>query len=491
MSRLIFNKYISVFKRITILCVVFSIVLSCSSTNEKAFQGKENKKYRKENVDSIFEKLNEKIDNNVDEGNILNSSPLEVERGLNQEVVDVKNSPEEVVSELLEKPFKTLNVAIVIPLTGKYASVGDMVVNSAILNVTTSKYENNLKINIYDIGKLSNNWRENEEVKRLLLDGNDIVIGSIFEDTTQKLLSVLPKEVQFISFINNNNLLNKYKNLSIMSADDTYKFLSLFEYLNNYKRTFLSVLLPSTKKGYNLDKIIKKLAKDNNITVINSHFYQVGDKLSMTFAVSRLNQLFDATFFIDENGELFTENIKQKNKQINKNETTKVETKRVNTNSIFIDANENDLSTILSLLDTMGILERDVQIFSSAIVDFDKITFKDAELVNFIGYNYNFISHFNTSFKKDFAVSPNYLAYMTYDTLSMLNYLSNKTALTPEEWFDESGFRGILDEFRFSRNGNVERKMGLYHKKSGGFMCIYNPNYYYNILGEKISVDSF
>ena len=229
MSRLIFNKYISVFKRITILCVVFSIVLSCSSTNEKAFQGKENKKYRKENIDSIFEKLNEKIDNNVDEGNILNSSPLEVERGLNQEVVDVKNSPEEVVSELLEKPFKTLNVAIVIPLTGKYASVGDMVVNSAILNVTTSKYENNLKINIYDIGKLSNNWRENEEVKRLLLDGNDIVIGSIFEDTTQKLLSVLPKEVQFISFINNNNLLNKYKNLSIMSADDTYKFLSLFE----------------------------------------------------------------------------------------------------------------------------------------------------------------------------------------------------------------------------------------------------------------------
>ena len=211
----------------------------------------------------------------------------------------------------------------------------------------------------------------------------------------------------------------------------------------------------------------------------------------MTFAVSRLNQLFDATFFIDENGELFTENIKQKNKQINKNETTKVETKRVNTNSIFIDANENDLSTILSLLDTMGILEKDVQIFSSAIVDFDKITFKDAELVNFIGYNYNFISHFNTSFKKDFAVFPNYLAYMTYDTLSMLNYLSNKTALTPEEWFDESGFRGILDEFRFSRNGNVERKMGLYHKKSGGFMCIYNPNYYYNILGEKISVDSF
>jgi hypothetical protein len=418
----------------------------------------------------------------------------EVDELLSNKTTIVEDTADDVVSKFLSNNSKKINIALVIPTTGQYASIGEMVVDTAMITNINSKFNNTATINVYDIGKLPNkNWQNNSEVQRLFKDGNNVIIGSIFADTTKKLLSVLPKDVQFISFLNDDSLTKDYPNLTVMSADDSYRLFSLFECLAGYKRTYLSVILPATKKGYNLDKLIKKLASQNDIMVLSSQFYQNNSQTSIATAVRGINRKFSATYLIDEDGKFITENIRNNKKndleQVEKNSLSTLEKQTVSTNAIYIDADEKNLATVLSSLREAGILDRDVWIFTSAVIDAGSLLSNDFENVNFVGYNYDYIDVFNKTFKNKFNKTPNYFSYITYDVLSMINYISNETNMLPNDWFKEDGFRGILDEFRFARDGNVERRMNIYNIKNNNLTRSYVPDYYYKLYGVKTPAD--
>ena len=175
-------------------CTKYNFVkLSKSSYVEKQKELQKENKQNKNNEKNIKDKTEQKQDN------IL--STTEEELDINNTVI-VKDSATEIVEEKLAKPFTTLNVAVIAPVSGKYESIGSSIVESAMLYSADAKYQNTMNINIYNIGKLSGkNWKEQEEVKRLINDGNDIIIGSVFADATEKLLSVLPNDVIFISFL--------------------------------------------------------------------------------------------------------------------------------------------------------------------------------------------------------------------------------------------------------------------------------------------------
>ena len=445
----------------------------------------ENKQHNKSN-ETQSNGLNEQNEDNVLS---INKEDLDI-----NDTVVVKDSATEIVEEKLSKPFTTLNVAIIAPVSGKYASIGNTIIESAMLHSSNTKYQNTMNINIYDIGKLSGkNWKEQDEVKRLINDGNDIVIGSVFANATEKLLSILPQDTIFITFLNDAKFISKYPNVIISSIDDSFRFLSLFEYLNDNNRKFLSLLLPTTKTGYNVDKIIRRLAKDNGITIMSSQFYQPKNSQSISSAIRSTKNTFSATYIMDENGNLITENIKVKKKKqsITQNamENESYETVVITTNGIYIEGDEDDLREIISTFNREGILDKDIQLFSNAIIDFDKTIINNLEQIKFVGYNYNVISSFNKKFKEKFSHLPNYFAYMTYDTLSMISYLSNETNLKPSDIYGDDGFRGILDEFRFARTGNIERRMSIYELTNGNLILKYTPDYYYRINGLRMPTE--
>ena len=61
--------------------------------------------------------------------------------------------------------------------------------------------------------------------------------------------------------------------------------------------------------------------------------------------------------------------------------------------------------------------------------------------------------------------------------------------MLPNDWFKEDGFRGILDEFRFARDGNVERRINIYNIKNNSLARNYVPDYYYKLYGVKTPAD--
>ena len=485
MSRLSFLKHKIV--KICILALSLTILCislpSCTKSNFVKLSKSEYTAVQNENRQNKANNLAINNDTMQSQDNILSMKKDELD--VNDTIV-VKDSAVEIVEEKLAKPFKTINIAIIAPVSGKYAGVGNAIVESAMLYSSKAKYQNTININIYDIGKLSGkNWKENSEVKRLINDGNDIVIGSVFATTTEKLLSVLPSEVLFITFLNDATFTDKYPNVIISSIDDSFRFLSLFEHLNDNNRKFVSLLLPTTKAGYNVDKVARRLAQDNGIIIMGSQFYQPKNQQSISSAVKNLKNAFSATYMVDENGNFITENIKikKKNKRNEEDKTENYEKVIVKTNSIYMEGDEEDLQEVMSIFDKIGILDKDIKLFSNTIINFDNSIINNLEQINFIGYNYDVIHQFNDEFKKKFSHLPNYFAYMTYDTLAVINYLSNETSLKPSDIYGDDGFRGVLDEFRFARTGHIERRMSIYELKNGNLVIKYTPDYYYRING--------
>ena len=417
--------------------------------------------------------------------NLYNTSEQEAKEATTTQINQIVSDPTNIVDDRLKSSLKSLNIAVVVPTSGQYKSISTSIVESAMLAINGSKYRDTGKINIYNIGKLpATNWKEDNEVQRLIADNNDIIIGSVFEDTTKKLLSVLPEDKLFISFINKDDLAKKYPNLIIASMNDGYKVMSLLKYLKDYKRQFISLILPATTKGYQMDKMFRTLAAQCEVFVINSQFYQPKSKISIASAVRNIDKTFTATYLIDENGKFQLETYKQSQadkkaaQRLENNGTTIKQMQQVETNAVYIDADEPDLLRIFAMMDSHGLTNKNVQFISNAVFDVSKPSGVLSNDVLYIGYNYQFIDMFNKQYKSIFQHEPNYFAYITYDVLSILFYTANLGDMLPRVLYNENGFRGILDEFRFTREGTTERRFGIYQIKNGNIVKTFVPEDY-------------
>ena len=476
----------SVVNKITFYFIISLSLFSCNKQQstylispKPSEQFKQDVKHYKDENDMVYGERYGNFSERKNENNDKALSANEIDVNLIQ-INKMEYNPTNVVDNLLIAPTRRLNVAIIAPLSGQYSALGNMVAESAMLAVSKSKYNNSGSIKIYSIGQLAEkNWKDNKEVKRLIEDDNDVIIGSFFADTTEKLLSILPENKLFISFINNNDLAERYANLLIASMDDSYKVNSFFQYLKYNKRKFVSLILPATKKGYTIEKLFRKLAPYYDVIVVGSQFYQSASRPSILASVRGINKTFSATYFVDKRGKLTTETYKaslaKKNKQL---EETELKTQDINVNAIYIDANESDLTIILNGLERVGILNKDVNIFSNTIVDPQDITLKYDNLY-YIGYNYDMIDRFNKQFNSYFGHNPNYTAYMTYDIISMLYFNSNEGKMLPKNFYNANGYRGVLDDFRFTREGSMERRFSIYKLHNKNLFRVFVPEDYF------------
>ena len=443
------------------------------------------------------EKYNNSIGENSEQelnqikDNVLATNEEEAIKNTSKVINNVELSPDKAVDKILELPTKNINIGIIVSGDKKYSSITNSVIESSMITNSQSVYKNTGKIKIYNIGKLPlKNWEENNEIKKLINDNNDVIIGAVLQDTTEKILKVIPQTTLFISLIGKDEMTKQYPNLTIATINDSYRFLSLFEYLKDYKREFLSLILPSTKKGYQLDKMIRKIASKNDINVVNVQFYEPSSKASILASAKGVLKRIKTSYIIDENGKFITENYKENKKKKNNKKIINDERKTIvaETNSIYVEAEEDDLKLIISELDNFGILNKDIQIFSNAIFNPNYTQSSKLDNVYFIGYNYNMIGEFSNNFYQYFSHSPNYSAFITYDILSMLYYISNEEKLLPKNIHSVDGFRGMLDEFRFTREGLIERRFSIYQLRNGNITRIFVPNDY--ISSSDIEKDS-
>lgn len=378
------------------------------------------------------------------------------------------------------KPIKhECKIGIIAPLTGEYSSVGRIISDTAVLTASNSKFGDQCVIKIYDIDKLGKDYLKNSEVKRLINDNNNILFGSIFTDTTQKISKIISNDTIFITLSNNPN---QQENVINFKIDNNKKLRSLMPLLQNNERKFMALLMPSTSSSYKLDKDFREYAKKNNINIVTSEFYQEGDKTSIASAVHKINRYYASTYNVDASGTILTSNIKkQRAKNLDEiQEIATVGSKTVYIDAIWISSNENDITNIMSEIDKVNLLDKNIDFFTDTIPD-KYATSNIAPYIkklNFIGYNYDYIQSFNEHFNNTLQYKPNYFTYLTYDAISAILYLSSEMNLS-ESIIQDIELRGILDEFRIS-HGKTDRRFSIYNLLSSGrFQVTYKaPDFY-------------
>ncbi len=482
MSRVVVKTY----KSVLIFAILLSAILFVGNATFSYSENIGSTKIdttKSDQVSTADRRLDYKIQQKIDA-----ESQQITPKTIEQSIDTIDDDPVNIVDNLLKKTSKKLNIAIVAPMTGKYKSIGSTIVESAMLTVHDSKYMDSGTINVYNIEQLSEkNWQKDKEVQRLVKDDNDVIIGFIFNDTARKLLSITSPDKPFINFTNNNSMTKEYPNLIALSMNDGFKIISLLKYLSANNRQFLSLILPVTKKGYLIDKLFRKIAPQYKVFIVNSQFYQKKNKTSIASSVQMLLKSFKASYTVNENGNLSTETYQAnkarlKNTQEQQDVMSTSKTMLAETNAIYIEADETDLTTTLSNLDKNGILDKNIQIFSDAIFDPSQSSATNFDSVLFLGYDYQFVNTFNKKFKSYFDRMPNYFAYMTYDIVSMLLYVANTHQMLPRYFFSGDGFHGILDDFRFTRSGKTERRLGIYKLKNQTISKIYTPSSYSSIV---------
>jgi hypothetical protein len=67
----------------------------------------------------------------------------------------------------------------------------------------------------------------------------------------------------------------------------------------------------------------------------------------------------------------------------------------------------------------------------------------------------------------------------------MLFYVSSIGKMLPRYLFTDDGFRGLLDEFRITREGNIERRMSIYKLSNKSMSKIFVPDDYFSLMQQK------
>jgi hypothetical protein len=471
--------------RILPLSIVISLTLSLLSCSGNSIQSYRSDRYK-------YGKQNN--------GYFIEVQKLEDDKNANS----LTYEPRKSTFDALEKK-EIKNIALAIPTSGKYASVGKAILDSVIFVVTNSKNSANIKINVYNITKLESK-NEELELEKLLNSNNDIIVGSIFPETTKRIVARINKRVNDNQILRKSLLANNpsadltvvpeikpiilislsndkttiYDNVISFGNNEIGKIKSLFDFLQYNNRKYFAAILPSNATGYLLDKKIRQIAKQNNILVVINEFYQEEDIESIKNAVSKINRYYKTTYNVDSKGNLVTEDIKllvDSNKLAE--HTEKKNRQEVFIDSIFISANEASLSSVLPIIYDSNLCKKDILFFTNSPVDFattHNATFNSS--FYFIGYDFNYVSKFNSKFREIYKYNPNAFTYLTNDILASILYIYNQSGSVnlSNLFYSGSGFHGILDDFRFNRNGTTQRRFNIYKNLSS------NQEYRMNII---------
>ena len=147
---------------------------------------------------------------------------------------------------------ETINIGLLVPLSGEYKDIGNTIVNSTRLAVDSI---NDKRIKILPRDTQSDPEKTLKVAKDLYLNtGTKIIIGPIFNSST-KFLGNLP-EVTFLSFTN--KLINNKSNVisAGVNAISQVEAIKKFQKINNLESTFF--LIPNNDFKFEIENAISK-----------------------------------------------------------------------------------------------------------------------------------------------------------------------------------------------------------------------------------------
>ena len=359
---------------------------------------------------------------------------------------------------------ETINIGLLVPLSGEYKDIGNSVVNSIRMALDSI---DNKRIKILPRDTKSDPTEALKVAKELYTNyGTKIVIGPIFNSSTKFLIN-LP-EVTFLSFTN--KLINNKSNVisTGVNAVSQIDAIKKFQEINNLEKTFF--LIPNNDFKLEIENAISK----TKIKLKDKFIYD-SDPTKLTAQIEKITRY-------PQRKQNLIDEIKRLEKSNDPNKEVKIEKLEkkdtlggINFDSIVIgDFDENLKSVATSLLYT-DISSKRVN-YISLNQWFDRSLLEETSLqpIFFPSVNKSNYDSFIEDYKKEFDDTPNQISFLSYDILGLVYYLllQNNFEVNNKIFTKKNKFKGKIGIFKINKN-NITHDLSFYSVENKKFKKIF------------------
>ncbi len=358
---------------------------------------------------------------------------------------------------------ETIKIGLVVPLSGEYGEIGNSILKSTRLAV---KQIDDNRIKIIPKDNKANQEQTLIVSKQLFDEGVKIIIGPVFNENIKKLDQL--KELTFLSFTN--KLLDNPENVisagvnSISQLNSIMKFQDVF----NLERSIF--LIPFSDFKDEIEHAIKK----TGIKLKDKFIYD----LDPTLLTSQIEEI---TRYKQRKQNLQDEIKRVENSNLSNKEKIIMELEKkdtlggINFDSVIIGAFDENLKSV-----TTSLLYTDVSSKRVSYVTlnqwFDQSLIKEDSLqpIYFPSVNRENYDEFFKRYFEVYNVTPNHLAFLSYDLTGMIYYLlfKNNFEIDKKIFYNKNKFKGKIGIFKIDKN-IITHELNLYSVENGNFKKIF------------------
>lgn len=332
--------------------------------------------------------------------------------------------------------------AILLPLTGEAASLGNSFRNAILMAQLDRDTDEATEVVFYDSKGTANGARNSYlEAEKA---GADVVLGPIFSPEVAEIASMDPS-IPVISFTSDTSVLTEGVYSMALLLDQQVQRITDFACQNGQAK--IALIGPNNKTGSIVVQSFEKAVQScPNMQI--SHISMYDDKNpDLTSAVAKI-----APPLID----LKKKDLTEEEKELALNPTAE----RIEFDALFVFEQGVRLQELVSLLGYYDVTPNLVPFYGLATLRAQH----NRDLIGsyFADLPQERLRLYKQNYQDAFSEKPIMVSALGYDAISLVSYLSKKDALNEKRMLSRDGFLGINGRFRFNEEGTNERLLEMY-----------------------------
>ena len=342
---------------------------------------------------------------------------------------------------------ESLRVAMLLPLRGKLASMGESMKNAAMMAIGDVN-NNNLVVQFYDTKGTSSGARVAFE--NAMNANSRLILGPLLAEEVAAISNeAKSRGVPVISFSTSPSVLQPgVYSIGLLNDD---QINSVIKYAVGQGRKRLAVVLPDNQSGINMLKSVMKAGRDNGMEVTKVGFYS---PTAMDFTGLASSMAGGAR----EGGD-------------------------AGFDALLVPEYGNRLKSITSMFSYYDVSAPQVLFMGTSVWANTGLS-KETELYGAV-YPVMSMSRqhsFASKYKELFGQTPNGLGIFAYDAISMASAMANQKGNIVAQIVKPDGYSGMSGLFRILENGQNEHGLDIVRVSAGGNGVVQSaPSQFYGV----------
>lgn len=338
-----------------------------------------------------------------------------------------------------------LNIALMVPITGANAAIGNSIANASKMAILDSK-KTDIKLSIIDTG--SDSLISEESINSVKSKKFKIIIGPLFSTHTQQVSDSIPDDT-IISFSNDSSI-KKSSNTYLAGLMPEQQVKKIIDYACDHGYCNIYSILPKSKYG---DVVRKTLVDrpDAKYIVKSTMYYDSEESIEIA-AQEILSIISPKAFDLSDLS--------------NGSESEKA--------AVLIPEGGRNLMLIMHYIAKhKGDDMKNVKFIGTSQWGEDEASaISDLNGAWISSPSNSLLKSFRERYRDSYGDTPPYIAALGYDLTKVITNALQEGRDFRSEINTPSGFTGFTGTFRFLNNGENERDISIYQITNGKFVII-------------------